>query len=151
MPAKKQTITLVGLKQAKKNFTFIHECQLSECVGCERFNVCMEKLEPGRIYKVQIVRDKVFPCKIHEEGVRVVEVVKPDIEATVERRIAFPGGTISYELQECAKSSCANYALCVPQGLKKGDKCKILEVSKKAVKCPAGRSLLLATLQLSTE
>ena len=150
MTDKNQLITLVGLRQAKKNFTFIHEGQLSECKDCELFNVCIASLEPGRVYRVHAVRDKVFPCKIHEEGVRVVEVVKPDFDAAVERRLAFPSGVISYQPQDCGKASCINYGVCVPQGLKKGDKCKILEVGRK-IKCPAARSLLLAKLQLSQE
>ena len=143
-------ITLVGSRQAKKNFMFIHEGQLDECTGCTLFNVCMANLELGRVYTVKVVRDKVFSCKVHEEGVRVVEVVKPDLEATVERRLAFLGGIVSYQPQECVDSSCVHYGACVPQGLKKGDKCKILEVNRQ-VKCPSGRSLVLAKVQLSKE
>jgi len=96
------------------------------------------------------IRDKAFSCKIHEEGVRVVEVVEPDLEVVIESRLAFPCGIIPYQPQECRQISCTNYKKCVPQGLKKGDKCKIVEVSGQ-VKCPLDRSLVLAMLRRSTE
>ena len=147
---KKGKITLVGLKQAKNGFSFMHEGPLKECEGCGVYSVCMTNLEPGRIYRVVDVRDKVFSCKIHEEGARVVEVTELDLEAAIESRLAFPDGVIPYQPQECKGISCVNYRICAPQGLKKGDKYKILEV-KGQVKCPLARSLVLATLRRSTE
>ena len=110
----------------------------------------MSNLEPGRIYRVDVIRDKVFPCKVHEEGVRVVEVVEPDLEAAIESRLAFLGGTVPYQPQECVDVSCINYGKCVPQGLRKGDKCRISDVIEQ-VKCPLGRSLVLAKVHLQRE
>jgi uncharacterized protein (UPF0179 family) len=142
----KKTITLVGLKQAKVGFSFLHEGPSKECEGCELFRVCMTNLEPGRIYKVKEVRNKEFPCSVHEEGVRVVEVVEPELEVSIETRLAFPSGIITFQPQECVEISCKNYKKCVPQGLLSGDRCKILSVEGQ-VKCPLNRSLVLATVQ----
>lgn len=147
---KKLKITLVGLRQAKKGFTFLHEGQLDECTGCELFKICMAALEPGRVYRVDAVRDKVFSCKVHEEGVRVVEVVEPDIEAAIDERLVFPGGIVPYQPQECVAVSCVSYEKCVPHGLKKGDKCRVLEVVGQ-VKCPLGRSLALVKMRLQRD
>ena len=147
---KKSIITLVGLRQARKGFSFLHEGSLNECERCELFNICMKSLEKGRIYKVTTVRDKTFPCQIHEEGVRVVEVIEPEIEVALESRIVFPSAIISYQPQECERLSCPNYRRCVPQGLMNGDKCIILEIKGK-IKCPFGRSFVLVPTLRVTE
>ncbi len=143
---KKQIITLVGLKQAKKGFTFLNGESLKECEGCTLFKTCSAKLEEGRIYEVTKVRNKVFPCKIHEEGVRVVEVTEKDVEANIENKLAFPYGIITFQPQTCGETLCPSHALCVPQGLKGGDKCKIIEVRKKAA-CSLNRQLVSVVLQ----
>jgi uncharacterized protein (UPF0179 family) len=142
----KKTITLVGLKQAKMGFSFLHESTLEECKGCEFFQVCIANLKLGRVYKVIKIKDKIFPCRIHEEGVRVVEVIEPNIESDIDTRLAFPSSIITFQPQECNEVSCNNYGKCVPQGLQGGDKCKILSV-KGQVKCPLNRSLVLVLLQ----
>lgn len=143
-------ITLVGSRQAKKDFSFLHEGPLKECEGCELFNVCMAGLDKERVYRVVAIRDKSFSCRIHEEGVRVVEIVEPDLEVAIESRLAFPSGIIPYQPQECRETSCPSYRQCVPVGLRKGDKCKIIEVGG-SIKCPFDRPLLLAKLRRSTE
>lgn len=145
---KKPVITLVGLRQAKIGFSFLKEGPLKECEDCTLFKVCGEKLEAGRIYVVTEVRDKVFPCGVHEEGVQVVEVAEKKIEANIERRIAFPYAIITFQPQVCKETLCLNYERCVPQGLKTGDKCRIAEVKEQAaVACPLGSRLVSATLQ----
>ncbi|MDQ1279856.1 MAG: uncharacterized protein QG670_1118 [Thermoproteota archaeon] len=110
----------------------------------------MVGLDKGRIYSVAVVRDKSFSCRVHEEGVRVVEIVEPDLEAVIENRMAFPGGIITYQPQECQEISCPNFKKCVPIGLTKGDKCKIIDVEG-SIQCPSGRPLLLAKLHRSME
>jgi len=142
----KNIITFVGLKQAKIGFSFIHEGALKECEECKLFRVCMTNLELSRIYRVTKIRDKTFPCRIHEEGVRVVEVIEPDLEVNIETRLAFPSGVITFQSQECEETSCENYQKCVPLGLINGNRCKILSL-KGQVKCPLNRSLVLVTLQ----
>ena len=143
---KKPIVTFVGSRQAKKGFSFLNEGALKECEKCERLNLCIEKLEERRVYIVTGVRDKIFPCEVHEEGVRVVTVNEANAEAIIENRLAFPGGIITFTPQECAEISCPNYAKCVPVGLKSGDKCRVVEV-KKQTECPLNLRLVSAILQ----
>ena len=147
---KKPIITLVGLKQARKSFTFLNGEPLKECEDCELFKICLSKLETGRIYEVTEVRDKVFPCKVHEEGVRVVEATEKDIETNIENKFAFPCGIITFQPQTCDEMLCQNYSKCMPQGLKSGDKCKVVEVREKVV-CPLSRQLVSAVLRRAVD
>ncbi len=147
---RKTIVTLVGLKQAKRGFTFLNGEPLKECEECALFNICLAKLETGRIYEVVEVRNKVFPCKVHEEGVRVVGVIEKEAEANIDNRLAFPSGTITFQPQICGEIFCSNYAKCIPQGLKSGDKCKIVVVKGKAA-CPLKRQLVSALLQRSVD
>lgn len=101
----------------------------------------MESLEAGRVYTVTKVRKKVFPCSVHEEGVRVVEVEEPNLQAAIEPRTAFPLATITFNPQDCGNVYCENRRFCAPQGLVRGDKCKILEV-KERLECPLKRPLV---------
>ncbi len=134
-------ITIVGFKQAKKGFTFLHSKALEECKTCELLKTCMESLEPGRIYSVTKVRNKVFPCKVHEEGVRVVEVEESTLEAALEPRVSFELATITYHAQGCRNLRCPNSRICTPSGLVEGDKCKILGIKGK-IECPLSRPLV---------
>ena len=148
LEAKKSIITLVGSSQAKRGFSFSNEGPLNECVKCALFKVCSEKLRVGRVYVVTKVRDNVFPCEIHEKGVRVVEVVEADNEANIDRRTAFLSSIITFQPPECDLTSCPNYKKCIPQGLRTGDKCKIIEVREQTVVlCPLNRHFVSATLQ----
>jgi len=143
-------ITIVGLKQAKKGFTFLHSTALDECKSCELLKTCMESLEPGRVYSVAKVRNKVFPCKVHEEGVRVVEVEESNLEAALEPRVSFRLATITFRPQGCRNLRCHNSRVCAPPGLAEGDKCKILEVKEK-IECPLSRSLVRALVEREVE
>lgn len=143
-------ITIVGLKQAKEGFLFLHEGPLKECEGCSLFKVCMMSLEPKRVYKVVEVREKIFPCKFHEEGARVVKVVEPDLQVAIESRYVFPQGIITYTPQDCLEVDCENYRYCVPQGLTAGDKGKIVEIID-PVQCRFEQSLVLVTLRRMVE
>lgn len=143
-------VTLIGIKQAKVGFSFVHEGSLKECTGCKLFEVCMKNLDQGRVYRITGVRDKLFSCKVHDEGVRVVEVVEPSIEGTLESRLIFPAGIITFQPQECDETSCEYYPKCFPKGLTKGDRCKIVSVSDR-IKCPLNRPLVFVTLQRLTD
>ena len=143
----KPIITLVGTKQSKLNFTFLYEGPLGECKACPIFKICGEKLEIGRIYKVTSIRDKVFPCPLHEEGVQVVAVSESKIETNIENRLAFLGGIITFQPPDCYHNSCLNYEKCVPKGLKKGDKCKILKKNEGSVLCLLNLHLVGSVLQ----
>jgi len=139
-------ITIVGLRQAKVGFTFLHSTTPEECKSCDLLKTCMENLEPGRVYTVIKARNKTFPCRVHEEGVRVVEVEESNLHVAIEARFSFPLATITFNPQDCGNRCCGNSRFCVPCGLVGGDKCKILEV-KERLECPLKRSLLLAVVK----
>jgi uncharacterized protein (UPF0179 family) len=143
-------ITLVGFKQAKKGFSFLHSTTLEECKSCELLKTCMESLEERRIYTVIKVRNKVFPCPVHDEGVRVVEVEESCLEVALEPRLSFPLATITFHPQGCKNLRCNNSKVCSPGGLIDGDKCKILEV-KERLECPLKRPLVRARVEREPE
>jgi len=99
----------------------------------------------GRVYEVVGLRDKTFPCRLHEDGVRVVEVVESDIPATVPSRKALEGAVITFQSQRCDALPCEHSELCEPVGLCDGDRCKIVEVREK-IKCKRGLSLVKVLL-----
>ncbi|MBS7643665.1 UPF0179 family protein [Candidatus Bathyarchaeota archaeon] len=140
------TITMVGVKQAREGFKFIHEGASQLCEGCQYRGVCIDNLVRGRLYSVVKTRARVFPCRLHEEGVQVVEVVEAETEASIDQKYAFEGATIEFHPQDCELVNCANYERCVPYGLKRGDRCQIIKLVE-AVTCPASRQLVAVVLR----
>ncbi|MFQ6080949.1 MAG: UPF0179 family protein [Candidatus Bathyarchaeia archaeon] len=146
MVQERSVITLVGVRQAKEGFVFIHQGPSSGCEDCEYYQVCIKNLETGRVYKVVRLREKVFPCKLHEAGVRVVEVVESDILAALPLKLAIEGAVVTFRKAECDIHACEHYELCVPRGLVNGDHCTVLEVGEN-VACSKGLSLVKAVLR----
>jgi uncharacterized protein (UPF0179 family) len=146
----KAKITLVGSRQAKEGFVFLHEGTLTECKECDYFKVCMMNLEPKRVYKIIEVREKLFPCNFHEDGARVVKVVETGQKVVIDRKYVFPQGIITYKPQECTENTCEHYLQCLPLGLEDGNKGKIIEVIGQ-IQCPHERSLVLVTLRRLSE
>ena len=146
----KSRITIVGWKQAKEGFRFIHEGPLKECEDCSLFHVCMMNLESKRVYEVVEVREKAFPCAFHEKGARVVRVVESDYRVAIERKYAFPQGIITYKPQDCRETSCDNYFKCAPHGLKEGDRGKLLELIG-PIQCPLEQPLVLVVFRRMAE
>jgi len=142
----KSVITLVGVRQAEEGFIFIHQGPSSGCEGCKYYQVCIENLEVGRVYKVVELREKVFPCRLHEAGVRVVEVVESDILATLPSKLAIEGAVITFQKVECDVQVCEHHQLCVPRGLFNGDHCTILKIEEN-VSCSKGSPLAKAALR----
>jgi len=141
----KTVITLIGVRQAREGYAFIHQGSGPNCKNCGYYRVCIENLEEGRVYRVVGVRENVFQCGVHEGGVRVVEVVESDIEAALPLRMAMEGVSIPFERVECEASSCVNHGLCVPRGLVNADRCTILRIGEK-IECPEGLSLVKVVL-----
>ena len=141
----KKIITLVDEKKAKKGYEFIHFSIPEECKECNLFSVCMGNLELGRRYRIVGTRDYEHPCKIFGK-VKVVEVEEPEIQATVESRVAFVGSKITFKSIECKDIDCKNFPYCSAEGLKSGDRCEIVEVIKK-VECKIGKDLTLVKLK----
>lgn len=141
----KPIITLVGSKQARMGFTFVYEGPAKVCKKCSYNTVCVNNLKCGWIYKIVSLRDKSLPCEIHEENARVVEVQQAEIKSVIESRLAIPSGIISFNPQHCENEGCPNFSLCVPMFLKKGDKCKVVDVTN-SIDCPLSRHLVYALL-----
>ncbi len=121
-------VTLIGTKQANvgDEFIFLGVSNSKRCEECRLKKSCMN-LEAGRRYRIEHVRDEIkHDCSIHEEGVRVIEVIEPQIRVAIDAKYAFKGSKIVFEPVNCEDTEL--FDLCHPPGLKKGDKCTILDV-----------------------
>ena len=141
-------ITLIGKALAEEGLKFMHYGASAECEACRFKSTCIDSLEEGRMYVIVDVKDTEQQCPIHEgEKVRVVEVERADIEALVDAKKAFEGSMIAFEPPECEKE-CTMRELCFPEGLYKGDKCKITKPVEKPVnECVKGLKLSLVFLK----
>lgn len=135
-------ITLIGSRLAREGLEFIFKGEMPECKKCRLKNTCLN-LEPGRRYRVVRIKSKdIHECFLHDSGVLAVDVSRAPITASVESRKAVEGAKIMYEPAKCGKRECGEYETCHPEGLLKGDKCKIVEVLESLdSKCEAGSSL----------
>ncbi|MHA1783681.1 MAG: UPF0179 family protein [Candidatus Helarchaeota archaeon] len=128
-------ITLIGNKQAKKGYQFIHLGHLKECQDCKLFQICVKNLKVNRMYEVIEVRPKKHDCIIHEDGVTVVEVKELDIIASIPSNIAFEGATITFQSIDCDDYECEFYNKCKVK-IKTGQKCRINEIiTPKTIEC----------------
>jgi len=143
----KGKITLLGVKQAKVGFTFIHGSEAEECNSCEYRKICVRSLEKGRVYEVTEVLDRVLPCKLHEGGVKAVRVVNAAITVAVRSKQAIEGAIITFKPIKCDISSCSCRELCSPTGLFEGDKCKIERLYGR-IPCLKGLDLVKAVVRL---
>jgi uncharacterized protein (UPF0179 family) len=141
-------LTLIGVKQAKKGTKFVHIGNAEICKDCELYKVCIGNLEPGRVYEIVDVRNIQHPCKIHEDGVRVVEVTYSSIQVALEAKQAILGATITYSPIDCVFPDCPLIDACKPSSLFEGDKCIIENVLKKIDGCRAGKKLRVVNLKL---
>lgn len=126
---KRQIITLIGPGQARLGVRFIHKGGSPQCEGCQYRKVCIDNLEPGRIYKIVGVRDKTLFCDAYGMEMVVVEVSESEVEAAIPSGFAIEGAIISFQTPECAERDCESYGLCFPEGLKGGDRVQIVEVN----------------------
>jgi len=135
-------ITLIGSRLAREGLEFIFKGEMPECKKCRLKNTCLN-LEPGRRYRVEGVRSNdIHECFLHDSGVLAVDVHKVPILTTMESRKAVDGAKTMYEPPRCGKKECETYEICHPEGLSRGDKCKIVEVLESPdSKCEAGHSL----------
>ncbi len=143
-----QTTTLCGANLARKGERFLASDPARECPPCPLFGQCVSKLEVGRVYEVVEVRPKSLFCPIHEGGVIPVVVSEVPEYASVEKRIAVDGLTVSFQTPICYEYDCPNYPKCFPLGLVSGDRVKILEVDTKTkIPCRIGKVLRHVTLE----
>ena len=135
-------ITLIGSRLAREGLEFIFKGEMPECKKCRLKNTCLN-LEPGRRYRVESVRNNdIHQCFLHDSGVLAVNVSRAPILTTIESRKAIVGAKILCEPLNCGKRDCEVYEVCHPEGLSKGDKCKIVEVLESLdSRCEANYSL----------
>ncbi len=136
-------ITLVGKGLAEEGREFISGGEADPCRECEYEDVCIGNVEKGRRYRITKVRDVNHQCPVHKGGVKVVEVMEPSIKALVEPKKAMVGSKITFNTLD---SECTNYEEYLnPEGLRDGDKCKVLNHGKK-VSCN-GKRLIIVELK----
>ncbi|MGC9516256.1 MAG: UPF0179 family protein [Methanomicrobiales archaeon] len=142
-------ITLIGQNLAKKGTQFLHIGAAKECETCRFKNTCIDSLEVGRMYIVKNVKETQHNCPLHEGGrVKVVEVEKAVIDTLVDSKKAFEGSMLVFEFPNC-EEECLMRDLCFPEGLKSGDKCKIIKnKGKPKNKCIKGFDLTKVSLSL---
>ncbi len=138
-------ITLIDSKNAHEGYEFVVIDQAGECASCPLAKACLGNLSPGRRYRVTSVRDKEHSCPIFRR-VRVVEVEECSVIGAMEEAGIYPGATVAYSPQQCSEIFCESYRYCVPEGLRKGDSCRIEEELGK-IDCEMGRSLRLVRLK----
>lgn len=134
------TITLIGEHQAKEGDRFVYRGPLTECRDCKLKAVCFN-LDVGATYRITAIRDVKHECKIHEEGVRVVEVEKMPLRCAVGQKFALEGSTVAVEEIRCRNIGCERYRLCHPLGMERNAKHRVQSV-KGEVDCPEGFRLV---------
>jgi uncharacterized protein (UPF0179 family) len=137
-------VTVVGELQCRKGLEFVFGGPLAECRDCKVRNVCFH-LEEGRIYRVTAARDVHHECKVHEGGVRVVEVEKVPTRTAIEKSAAVEGSLITFEESDCDWIGCENFRVCRPAGASEGMKFRVISVGE-VLDCPRGRALRVAVL-----
>jgi uncharacterized protein len=138
-------ITLIGERQAKEGGKFIYRGPQTECRECKLKAVCFN-LDTGGQYRIKVKRDVRHECKIHEDGVRVVEVERIPRMVAVSKKAAVEGSTISLEEIRCRTIGCTKYRLCHPFGLEKGMKGKITKTCGD-LECLEGMKLVEVVLE----
>ncbi len=119
-------VTLIGATLAHVGEEFIFNGAAGKCDECRLNKSCLN-LDVGRRYRVEKVREDIkHDCYIHEDGVRVVEVIEPPIEVAIDAKYAMKGFKIVFEPVDCEEPEL--FDLCHPLGLKEGDRCTILNV-----------------------
>lgn len=131
-------VTVIGELQAKIGNTFIYLGPMLNCKNCNLKKICSNMKKGGK-YKVTKKRDVHHDCKIHENGVRVVEVEIEPRETTIETKLAIEGSVVSFKTNKCNNRSCIQFNLCHPVGIHEG-RYKIIKVGKE-IKCPTEQKL----------
>ncbi|HUV60999.1 MAG TPA: UPF0179 family protein [Thermoplasmata archaeon] len=139
-------VTVVGKMQCKVGFEFVFGGPLAECRDCKVRNVCFH-LEENRRYRVRSIREVQHECRIHEDGVRVVEVEKIPMRAMIPAKAALEGAMLTFEEIECKYLRCPNYRLCKPLGALEGMRFKISSVESGDVQCEKGEHLRTILLE----
>jgi len=138
-------VTVVGELQCRKGYEFVFGGPLAECRDCKVRNVCFH-LEEGRRYRVTDVRDVHHECRVHEDGVRVVEVERVPTRAALPAHVSVEGSMLTFEESGCQMLKCPNYRLCHPWGAVEGMRFRIASVEETPIECLKGESLRVVLL-----
>lgn len=140
-------ITLIGEKLAKVGNEFIFRGGAKECNVCKLKKTCLN-LNKGSKYRITAVRNTgQHDCAVHYQGACAVEVIEAPLEISIESKKAIKGSTIVFEPLSCRVSSCENYGLCHPSGLKKGDKVTIMDVGNDVIE-PCSKEYTLKAVEI---
>lgn len=139
------TVTLVDSRKARLGYEFIPYTGVEECRLCALSEVCIGNLEAGRRYRVVALREKEHECAVFGI-VRVVEVEESVILGSLEKSRVYLGSKVTYEPPGCGELFCDNSRYCMPEGLRRGDVCRIEGVLGE-LKCDKGLRLQLVRLR----
>ncbi len=108
---------------------FVFNGPVNECYNCRLFLVCTgnPNLEVGRVYEILNVRNLKHDCLISEDGVVTVEVSESQITLMIQAKYAIEGLVITYQPVQSEPQVAELFR---PEGLKPGDKIKIVKVWK---------------------
>jgi uncharacterized protein (UPF0179 family) len=125
----KKIITLIGPRMAHIGEKFVFNGPVKECYNCKLYQACTgnPNLEIGRVYEILNVRGLKHNCLISEDGVITVEVSEAQITLMVQARYAIEGLVITYQPTVIEPQL---VELFKPEGLKPGDKIRIVKVWK---------------------
>ncbi|MEM4729416.1 MAG: UPF0179 family protein [Thermoplasmata archaeon] len=137
-------VTLIGERLAREGSVFVFVGPLPECRECRLKTVCFN-LEEGRSYIIKSVRSVRHDCRVHDGGVRVVEVEREPIRAAVPPHQALEGTSLVWEERGCDNLGCGYRRLCFPRAARVGERYRVVRVTG-FIECPDGRQLKEAAL-----
>jgi len=138
-------VTLVGEHQAVEGEKFVYRGPLTECKECKLKTVCFN-LDPGSVYRIKSIREVHHECKVHEDGVRVVEVEKIPMRCAVSSKYAIEASTITLTGSHCDYIGCDNYRLCNPLGAVRNTKWRVIAVHGE-IECPLNNKMIAVDLE----
>jgi uncharacterized protein (UPF0179 family) len=132
-------VTLIGERLAKKGKEIVFFGVIMGCKDCKLKSACLN-LDKGKRYVIRDVRENRHECKIHEDGVRVVEIERVPLRTAVNRRGVVEGAVITFKSIDCRNLGCPSYKVCHPLGLESGTKGKVVRLGQE-ISCPRGFEL----------
>ncbi len=121
-----EILSLAPSRLASKGFKFVFEGISESCKRCKLRAACVDGLDEKRVYEVTDINwKKKFKCPLHGEVV-LVTLRKAHL------RLALPPGLIEgvitqYKPIECENVLCKNFPYCHPNGIKLGDRIRIVK------------------------
>lgn len=133
-------ITLIGEHQARVGARFLNDRPCEVASECPVAKACQNLAwdHPYVVTGVRPVHHDV--CKVHENGVRVVEVEELPLLASLE--VGKTRGTMArWAPPVCHIRACPNWDRCFPHGLVSGAEYELVQVDRR-LDCPMGYELV---------